>query len=169
MMKMADVFLLDFDSIVDNTRRTLESLPDDLDPNWAPHTKSMPIGRLAMHCATICLYGAAIFEQEGLNLAKMSGWAETMLAWKGTAHALEALHESAAKCRDLLAAASDEALLKPWRFSAGEHVISEASRAITMRSLCLNHLVHHTAQLGVYLRLLNLPVPGLYGPSADSH
>lgn len=168
-MKIADTLLLDFDHIMDNTRRTIEILPQDLDANWAPHAKSMPIGRLTMHCATICLYGEAICNQDGLDLAKMSGWSQTMLAWKGTQAALDALKDSAAKCRASLAAISDEELLKPWRFSMGDHLISEAPRAVTMRSLCMDHLVHHTAQLGVYLRLLNLPVPGLYGPSADGN
>ena len=168
-MKIADTLLLDFDHIIDNTRRTLEVLPQDLDANWAPHPKSMPVGRLAMHCATICLYGEAICTQDGLDLAKMSSWSQTMLAWKGTQAALDALKNSAAKCRTSLAAISDEAMLKPWRFSMGDHLISEAPRAVTMRSLCMDHLVHHTAQLGVYLRLLNLPIPGLYGPSADGN
>ena len=70
-------------------------------------------------------------------------------------------------CRAALAAASDEHMEKVWRFSFGEQVISSVPRSMTFRLMFFNHLIHHTAQLGVYLRLNGIPVPALYGPSAD--
>ena len=77
------------------------------------------------------------------------------------------MDESAKACRDALASASDEALSAPWKFSFGERLISEMPRSTTLSVMCLNHLIHHTAQLGVYLRLNNIELPGVYGPSAD--
>jgi uncharacterized damage-inducible protein DinB len=89
------------------------------------------------------------------------------LVFTTTAAALEQLDEAAAKCRASLAAASDEHLSARWRFSFGDQLISDNSRLACFRGLFFNHLVHHTAQLGVYLRLNDIPVPALYGPSAD--
>jgi uncharacterized damage-inducible protein DinB len=92
---------------------------------------------------------------------------QASLVFESRALCLERLDESAAKCRAALAAASDERLAKAWPFSFGEHMISNLPRSATYRIMFFNHLVHHTAQLGVYLRLNDIPVPALYGPSAD--
>ena len=167
-MKIADVLLLDFDKEVENTRRTLERIPDDIDTvaTWKPHDKSMAFGRLAMHCATIPLFGYYILEDDHMDMAA-STRPHFPLEWKGRAPALAAFDNAAHKCRNSLVNASDEALQKPWRFSFGEHVIANAPRASMFRGLFFDHMIHHVAQLGVYLRLNNLPVPGLYGPSAD--
>jgi len=167
-MTIADILLLDFDNEISNTRRTLERVPDDIDTTstWKPHDKSMPFGRLAMHCATIPLFGHYIIEDDGMDMAN-SKRPHFPLEWKGRDHALAALDDAAAKCRASLVAASDEALQTPWRFTFGEQLIGEAPRASMFRSLFFDHMIHHVAQLGVYLRLNDIPVPGLYGPSAD--
>jgi len=83
------------------------------------------------------------------------------------ANALQKLDESAAACRKAIAEASDEALAAPWKFSFGDQIISHSPRSLAFRQMCFDHLIHHTAQLGVYLRLNDIPVPALYGPSAD--
>jgi uncharacterized damage-inducible protein DinB len=80
---------------------------------------------------------------------------------------LQQLDESSAKCRAAIAKASDDHLAALWNFSFGEKMISQNPRSKTFRTMCFDHLIHHTAQLGVYLRLNDIPVPGLYGPSAD--
>lgn len=165
-MTIAEVLLLDYDNQISNTRRTLERLPDTIDPEWAPHTKSMKLGKLAMHCATMPLFGHYIVEDDSMDLAAPKR-PHASLEWKGRDAALAALDDAAAKCRASLAAASDKALMTPWRFTFGEHLIGEAPRAAMFRGLCFNHMIHHVAQLGVYLRLLDIPVPALYGPSAD--
>ena len=92
---------------------------------------------------------------------------QASLAFESSALCLERLDESAAKCRAALASASDEHLARLWPFSFGEHKISNLTRSKTYRLMFFNHLIHHTAQLGVYLRLNDIPVPALYGPSAD--
>lgn len=164
-MKIADVLLLDFDTQISNTRRTLERIPDDKG-DWVPHAKSMPMGRLAMHCATIPLFGYYILEDEGMDLAAPKR-PHVPLEWKGREAALAALDDAASKCRASLAAATDDALQTPWRFSWGEKLIGEGPRAAMFRGMFFDHMIHHVAQLGVYLRLNDIPVPSLYGPSAD--
>jgi hypothetical protein len=167
-MKISEILLLDFDKEIENNRRTLERVPDDIDSvaNWKPHEKSYPFGKLAMHCATIPLFGYYVLEDDGMDMAA-STRPHMPLDWKGRGHALRTLNDAAHKCRGALVNASDEALQKNWRFSFGEHVIGEASRASMFRGLFFDHMIHHVAQLGVYLRLNDIPVPGLYGPSAD--
>ncbi len=163
-MKIADILLLDYAAEIDHTRRTLERIPDN--PAWKPHDKSMPIGRLAMHCATIPLFGLYIVEDEGMDMAAPKR-PHMSLDWQGTEHALATLDDAAEKCRAALTAASDDHLMKPWRFSFGAQLIGDAPRAVMFRNLFFDHMIHHVSQLGVYLRLVNIPVPALYGPSAD--
>jgi len=166
-MTIAEILLLDFDQEISNTRRTLERIPEDK-PDWAPHEKSMKLGKLSMHCATMPLFGLYILEDDGMDLADPNPKRQhSDLTFTTTAAALAALDENAAKCRAAIASASNEHLSKPWKFSFGEHVIFNESRAKTFRVMCFDHMIHHTSQLGVYLRLLDIPVPALYGPSAD--
>jgi uncharacterized damage-inducible protein DinB len=164
-MTIAEILLEDFDSEISNTRRTLERLPEDK-PDWAPREKSMKLGKLAMHCATITLLGLYIMEDDGMDLGN-SKREHASLAFTTVADALKALDENSAKCRAAIAASSDEHLSVPWKFSYGEHVISHYTRSKTFRIMCFDHMIHHTSQLGVYLRLNDMPVPALYGPSAD--
>jgi uncharacterized damage-inducible protein DinB len=164
-MSTADLLLQDFDVEIANTRRTLERVPNDK-PDWVPHEKSMKLGKLAMHCATMPLFGFYIMEDDGMDMTK-STRPQASLAFESRELCLQRLDESAAKCRAALAAASDEDLKKVWPFSFGERMISNVPRSMTYRMMFFNHLVHHTAQLGVYLRLNDIPVPALYGPSAD--
>jgi uncharacterized damage-inducible protein DinB len=164
-MTAAELLLEDFDVEISNTRRTLERVPNDK-PEWVPHDKSMKLGKLAMHCATMPLFGYYILEDDGMDM-KNSTRPHAPLVFESRELCLERLDESAAKCRAALAASSDEDLTKLWPFSFGEHMISNVSRSKTYRLMCFNHLIHHTAQLGVYLRLNEIPVPALYGPSAD--
>jgi uncharacterized damage-inducible protein DinB len=164
-MKIADVLLLDFDNEISNTRRTLERVPDDK-PDWKSHEKSMPMGRLAMHCATIPNFGYYLLEDEGMDLAAPKR-PHASLVFTTTANALQQLDDSAAKCRAALAAASDEHLAANWLFTWGQQTIFNGPRALAFRSMFFDHMIHHVAQLGVYLRLNDIPVPGLYGPSAD--
>jgi uncharacterized damage-inducible protein DinB len=167
-MKISEILLLDFDKEIENNRRTLARVHDEVDSiaTWKPHDKSMPFGRLAMHCARLPLFGHYILEDEGMDMAN-SPRPHPSLDWKGRTHAIEALDEASQMCRRSLVNASDEALMKSWRFSFGPQVIGEESRAAMFRGLFFDHMIHHVAQLGVYLRLNDIPVPGLYGPSAD--
>ncbi len=164
-MSIAALLLEDFDVEISNTRRTLERVPNDK-PDWAPHARSMPLGKLAMHCATLPLFGVYIMEDAGMDMANSSR-KHPSLVFESKDLCLARLDESAASCRAALASASDEHLAALWPFSFGQQMILNESRSRTYKRLFMNHLIHHTAQLGVYLRINDIPVPALYGPSAD--
>ncbi len=164
-MKTSDLLLQDFDTEISNTRRTLERVPEGRN-DWACHAKSMPLGKLAMHCAGLPLFGYYIIEDDGMDLAD-SKRPHVPLVFESCAAAVQLLDDAAAKCRAAIASASDEHLAQPWRFSFGDQLISHNPRSQAFRQMCFDHLIHHTAQLGVYLRLNDIPVPALYGPSAD--
>jgi uncharacterized damage-inducible protein DinB len=162
-MTIAEILLLDFDSEIINTRRTLERIPEN-DPLWKPHEKSMPIGRLAVHAARLPQFCTRILTTPELDMGTEKF---PDLIFESTAKLLSELDRTAAEARSHLAASSDEDLKKVWKLSFKGQVFVEAPRMVLYRTMFLNHLVHHRAQLGVYLRLLNIAVPGLYGPSAD--
>ncbi|MGH9584552.1 MAG: DinB family protein [Bryobacteraceae bacterium] len=164
-MKAAELLLQDFDSEMANTRRTLERVPND-QSGFKPHEKSMPLGRLAMHCATLPGFGIYIMQDDSMDLAAPKH-PHPSLDFKSREECLKQFDDIAAKCRAALAAATDEQLAARWRFSFGEQIISNDTRLLSFRRMCFNHLIHHVAQLGVYLRLNGIPVPALYGPSAD--
>ena len=162
-MTISEILLLDFDHEIGSTRRTLERIPEN-DPQWKPHEKSMPIGRLALHTARLPQFGTQILTTPELDMDKEKF---PPFVFESTAHLLSELERTAKEARSNLAAASDDELKKTWKLSFGGRTIVEAPRMVLYRNMFFNHLVHHRAQLGVYLRLLNIPVPGHYGPSAD--
>ncbi|WP_263379343.1 DinB family protein [Granulicella paludicola] len=164
-MTIAEMLLQDFDTEISNTRRTLERVPEGQN-EWTPHEKSMKIGKLATHCATLPMFGVYIVEDEGMDMANST---RPHMDFNFTTReaCLKAADEAAEKCRAAIASASDEHFAELWPFRFGEQFISNENRLKTFRLICLNHLIHHTAQLGVYLRLNGIPVPALYGPSAD--
>jgi uncharacterized damage-inducible protein DinB len=164
-MTIAEQLLQDFDAEISNTRRTLERVPEGKN-TWKCHEKSMELGKLAMHCATLPLFGSYIIQDDGMDMAQPKR-PRTALEFTTREAALKQLDESAKACREALAGASDEALSAPWKFSFGDQLISNMPRSTTFRMMFFNHMIHHTAQLGVYLRLNDIPVPALYGPSAD--
>jgi uncharacterized damage-inducible protein DinB len=164
-MTIAETLLLDYDHEISNTRRTLERIPEDK-PNWKPHDKSMAMGRLAMHCATIALFGHYLLEDDGMDLAEPKH-EQASLVFTTRQNMLDQLDDSAAKCRASLVSASDDSLAANWKFTWGPQVLFEGPRALAFRTMFFDHMIHHTSQLGVYLRLLDQPVPALYGPSAD--
>jgi uncharacterized damage-inducible protein DinB len=164
-MTIAELLLQDYDTEIANTRRTLERVPEGKN-DWVPHEKSMKLGTLAMHCATMTLFGLYVIEDPGMDMMA-STRPRVQLVFTTTEACVATLDEHAARCRAAIAAASDEHFLEPWPFAVGPNVISNFSRYKTLRLWSMNHLIHHTAQLGVYLRLNGIAVPGLYGPSAD--
>src|ERR1700723_2700129 len=120
-MTIAKILLQDYDPEISNPRRTLERVPEGKN-DWKPHDKSMPLGKLAMHCATLPLFGLYLMEDDGMDIAKPKRpppWFNFLSA----ADAVQQLAPHAAACRAALAAASDEALATPWRFTYGEQLI----------------------------------------------
>jgi uncharacterized damage-inducible protein DinB len=162
-MKIADVLLADFDPEIGSTLRLLKSVPDDK-AGWKPHERSTPIEKLALHIATVPRFGTVIMTKPGWDMA-----AEKLpvVEYTSTAETIAEFTKNASAARAALANASDADLEQKWKFSFGDRVIGEMPRLLSWRLLCFNHMMHHRSQLGVYLRLLDIPVPATYGPSAD--
>ena len=145
------------------TRTTLERVPAGHN-EFVPHPKSMPLGKLAPHVAQLAGFGLAVLTTPELDFSKGS---YKPLPFESTAQLLSAFDEGAAKVRTALQNTPDEAWKQPWKLSFQGKPIFNGSRFLAYREMFLNHLVHHRAQLGVYLRLNDQPVPATYGPSAD--
>ena len=164
-MTVAEMQLQDFDMEMGMTRRTLERVPEDK-VAYKPHDKSMAMGRLAMHVATLPRFGTTILTTPNMDMANPNQkWPD--MTFVSREKLLTTFDENAASARAALAAASDADLAANWKFSFGEQVISNSPRSLAFRHMFFNHLIHHRSQLGVYLRLNDVPVPGTYGPSAD--
>jgi uncharacterized damage-inducible protein DinB len=165
-MPIADSILPEFDHEMANTRKTLERVPDDKF-GWTPHEKSMTMGRLAGHLAQMPGWGKDTLTTESFDVAPVDGPPVQPSQPKNRQEVLALFDKGVAEVRAALAAAKDDQLLKPWSLLAGGKPIFTMPRIAVLRSMILNHSIHHRAQLGVYLRLNNLPVPAIYGPSAD--
>jgi uncharacterized damage-inducible protein DinB len=149
-----------------NTRKTLERIPDDKF-DWKPHPKSYSVGALATHLANLPTWTAITLTQDSIDLNPPDGHQQKTVSAKSRQEVLNKFDENIKQAREIIAATSDQEFFKPWSLlNAGETVFT-LPRAAVMRSFVLNHMIHHRAQLGVYLRLNDLPVPSIYGPSAD--
>lgn len=162
-MSIAQSLLPEFDHEFATLRKTLERVPDGKS-DYAPHTKSMPMGKLSGHLAELPGWVNATLEADELDFAKMD---YKPFVPANTAELLEALDAAVAKARPVLAAASDADMMKPWTLKQGDKVFFTMPKVAVLRSFVMNHMIHHRAQLGVYLRLNDVPVPSTYGPSAD--
>lgn len=162
-MTVAETLLQDFEHEMKGTRRTLALIPDT--PDFKPHEKSMKMGRLAAHVATLPQLATLIVTTDVIN-APNDQW-PPKLDYVSTEKLLADFDHNAAEARATLAAATDEQLAGNWKMTWNGMVGVEGQKSVIYRTVFFNHLIHHRAQLGVYLRLNELPVPGLYGPSAD--
>jgi uncharacterized damage-inducible protein DinB len=162
-MSINDLLLLELDEETKKTRTTLERVPADK-KDFAPHPKSMPLGKLAAHVAQLAGFGLIILTTPELDFSKGSIKA---LPFESPAQLVKAFDEESAKVRAALPATPEAAWTEHWKLSFQGKTIFEGSRFLAYREMFLNHLVHHRAQLGVYLRLNEKPVPATYGPSAD--
>jgi uncharacterized damage-inducible protein DinB len=161
-MAINDLLVLEFDEEMKKTRTTLERVPAK--PDFAPHSKSMPLGRLAPHVAELAGFGLGVLTTPGIDFSQGT---YQPLAFESAAQLVRVFDEGAAKVRSALVHTSDTAWTEPWKLSFQGKALFEGPRFLAYRQMFLNHLVHHRAQLGVYLRLNEEPVPALYGPSAD--
>ena len=165
-MKLSETLLPEFDHEMANTRRTLERIPEDKF-NWKPHEKSTTMGGLAVHLANIPAWALNTINDDSLDIAP-PGVAPSRNPPAGSrTEILEVFDQNVAAARAAVAGASDEQFLNPWSLLSGGKTIFTLPRIAVMRSMVMSHSIHHRAQLGVYLRLNNVPVPAIYGPSAD--
>lgn len=145
------------------TRRLLERLPDE-HMSWKPHEKSMTLGGLATHLINLLNWQIAIFQYPKLDLASVPLKRDAL---EKRAAILEEFDANVEKLEKILAEYEETKLGEEWTLCNGDHILFRRPRAIALRTFGLSHMVHHRAQLGVYLRLLNIPVPAMYGPTAD--
>ncbi len=146
-----------------NTKKMLERVPFE-HSNWKPHEKSNTMGRLATHVAEIPTWITMTITTDEFDLAK----ADRKPAQINNAEELVALHEkNIAEAAAHMETVTDEDMLKPWTLRHGDHVIFTLPKVAVIRNVGMNHIIHHRAQLSTYLRHHDVPVPGMYGPSAD--
>ena len=165
-MALSQALLPEFDHEFAGTRKTIERVPDDK-LAWKPHAKSFSMGDLAIHLAEIPGWMGATIDLDSFDVNPPSGQHYERPKLGSRQEILEAFDKNVATARATVAAASDEHLMKPWSLLSGGKPILTMPRIAVLRSFLMNHTIHHRAQLGLYLRLNDIPVPGLYGPSAD--
>ena len=165
-MPLNEMLLPEFDQEMAITRKFLDRVPDDKF-GWKPHEKSMTLGALAAHLAEMPGWTVPTVEENSLDLAPPGGPPFQPTRTSSRQETLKLFDKNIAAARNAIASAKDEELMKPWSLLMRGQVIFTLPRIGVLRSMVMNHNVHHRAQLGVYLRLNNVPIPGTYGPSAD--
>src|ERR1044072_732576 len=146
-----------------NTRKMLERVPIEKQ-DYRPHDKSMKLCRLAVHVAELPAWITLALNTDGLDFAT---WRHKPLEPKDNAELLQHFDENVEKALENLRTANPEDMMKPWTMRKGVHVFVTMPTAGVIRCFAINHMIHHRGQLSVYLRLNDVPVPGMYGPSAD--
>jgi uncharacterized damage-inducible protein DinB len=162
-MAMSKALVDELTREAETTKRVLERVPQDK-LSWKPHAKSWSLGQLALHVAQVPGAIAELItplQREPLNFTQGEA--------KSSAELIKALEQSVGNARTKLTGWSDDELMKEWKLAAGPKTIMAMPRIGMVRSVMLNHWYHHRGQLVVYLRLLDVPVPSVYGPSADEN
>lgn len=164
-MAIHDEFIVELEHEALNTQKILSRIPDDK-LGWQPHARSMTLGKLACHVAELPRWINHILSETEFDFAKDTFDRLNASATDEIIARFEDIMEEAVKA---LKNTNDEAFKNTWALKRGEIKILELPRKTAVRSFVMNHLIHHRGQLSVYLRLLDVPVPGMYGPSADEH
>jgi uncharacterized damage-inducible protein DinB len=159
-MTIGQALTPEFDQEMAGTRKTLERVPGDKG-QWRPHPRSFPLGHLAQLVSWMPSWITYTLRQPELDLAKAGGY-----SYETTETLLREFDAGVRSAREALGSTPDAAWRETWNLKRGDAVLWSAPRSVVVRNH-INHLVHHRAQLTVYLRLLDVPVPALYGPSAD--
>ncbi len=162
-MSLAEAMIGEFTQEAVNTRKMLERLPEDK-LAWKPHEKSMTLGRLASHLAEIPEWAATIVNDESFDM-EAGDYKPKALSSKQ--ELLDCFDKNVENFKGVLNGQSDEHLFTNWKLMQGETVAVEMARAACLRGFVLSHIVHHRGQLSVYLRENDVPLPAIYGPSAD--
>jgi len=162
-MQLSQLLIKELDREAISTRKLLQCIPD-AQPDWKPHLKSFPLNQLGSHIAELPKFMMWILELDELEMSTLAG---ARAVFNTSAEMLQHFDRHTADGRAMLEGASDEHLMQSWTFRAGERIIARETRYDSIRSWMMNHQIHHRGQLSVYLRLLDVPIPGMYGPSAD--
>jgi uncharacterized damage-inducible protein DinB len=164
-MTIAETLLPEFDREMATTRRLIERVPEDR-LAWKPHEKSMTLGALSEHLGQLALWGRLTITAAGVDLEQMARPSEYQPA-ASRAALLTYFDAEVAACRAALSGRTDAELMAPWTLRRGAQAFFTMPKATCWRSFVMNHVIHHRGQLSVYLRLLDVPLPSIYGPSAD--
>jgi len=165
-MSISSLLLPEFDAEIATTRTVLERVPDDR-IQWKPHEKAFPMGHLAQLVAMIPGWTADIITKTDFDIAPKDG-PKSVYEFQPVSALLAMLDKGVAQARPLIASVSDADLQVPWTLKAAGQTVNTMPRYMVLRSMMLNHLVHHRAQLRLYLRLTDQMVPEMYGPTADT-
>lgn len=163
-MAIAETLLPEFDREMGLTRRLLERLPEG-QFGWKPHERSMTLGRLAEHLAELPMWGKVSIAESGIDMA--TGRPDGYQPPTTRAAVLAMFDQNVAEARAALTGRTDAELMAPWTLSAQGKEVFTMPKAAVLRSFVMNHIVHHRGQMSVYLRLHDVPIPSMYGPSAD--
>ncbi|MEP7013480.1 MAG: DinB family protein [Acidobacteriota bacterium] len=166
-MSISETLLPELDHEMATTRRVLERVPIAEKGDWLPHEKSMSLNRLANHVAELPGWLAMTMKTEALDLAPLEGPKYTSPTLATNEALLASFDALVTEGRAALAAASDEDMFVPWALQMGGQDLFKIPRVAVLRTWVFNHIIHHRGQLTVYLRELGVPVPSIYGPSAD--
>jgi uncharacterized damage-inducible protein DinB len=166
IMTIGQSMLPEFDQEMQSTRKVLERVPDEK-WNWKPHEKSGTLGWYAWHICTLPGWATMTINTENLDIAPKDGKGFDMPKAENAKAALTQFDKDAAEARVALEKVSDADMMANWSLLMGGQNIFTMPRVAVLRGMVMNHLIHHRGQLTVYFRMLDIPVPGLYGPSAD--
>lgn len=165
-MAIRDAILPEFEYEMATTRKTLERVPEDK-VNWKPHDTSMAMGRLAGHIAEMAGFVAATFQGDSFDFAPPGSQPRQPTVMSSRKQLLELFDKNVADAKAAISKASDEDMRKTWTLMNGGKTFFAMPRIEVLRSMILNHVIHHRGQLSVYLRMNQVPVPSIYGPSGD--
>ncbi|HEV2148108.1 MAG TPA: DinB family protein [Longimicrobiaceae bacterium] len=166
-MPIAQALLPEFDHEMATTRSLLERVPEHR-AAWRPHPKSTELGALAIHVANLVGLAPRTMALTEVDMNPPGEPGFTPPGFTSTAALLETFDENVAKAREAIAGASDEEMMVPWSLKSGGHTIFTMPRAAVLRTMVMNHVIHHRGQLSVYLRQNEVPLPSIYGPTADT-
>lgn len=165
-MTIAESLLPEFDQEMANTRKVIARVPSAKN-DWKPHPKSMPLGYLAVHLSTLASWVNMVIEKEELDVGKLRESGFKMPEFESGEASAAVFDEVVRSARAVLERTPDEEFFKPWSLKNNGVTVVTLPKIATLRSIVFNHIIHHRGQLTVYLRLNDVPLPGLYGPSAD--
>jgi uncharacterized damage-inducible protein DinB len=164
-MAIKDALLPEFDHEMASTRTLLERVPSD--PAWKPHAKSMTLGRLATHIAELPVWAGVTLTSTELDFNPPGGSQYQSPTYSDTPALVKLFDENVKNARAAISATSDPDMMVGWTLKNNGEALFTMPRVAVLRSFVMNHMIHHRAQLGVYLRLKDVPLPSMYGPTAD--